>query len=530
MPLSCRKMATPSMATCDIKAPFCLSMMESANDETSTDLLSRSLLPKEDEQSSTRYNEEVCNDHLQFVKAFFASSGAPQILVLSLFLSFGISSTFGIIPDVMTDRYAFLHHGYIGPDCSTFDRVNKPDACQDGSDDAQESAALSALAKNLLALTFNSLIGSISDVRGRKWIMVISLFLSMLSPLMLLLMQLVPLMEPFWFYVIDCTTGAVNGMSISFAMLSDVMPPKWRAPAFGMYLAAYYIGFSFAPSLPLIMTHFQVSILSLLLLFIGFLFAICLLPETLPENVAEQNQAAREEQIERLGWRVMIRPIMEMSILNRDSFLRLLSAGSFLSGMVYSSDAVLVVYYVEDQLNVRDSDLAQMFFIMGLLGIVIQAILLKPMIAFFGDKGLLVISFLSGTCHNACYALARGKGMIYVAFCLAQLTKTNFPLLSSLAANNVNEHEQGRIQGALFALTAMADAIGPVTLEHIYRHTKATLGPGTMFVFASCCYFLGTIFVALLPIQKHQSRGTQDLEGERVTEDALAEPVLDPLS
>ena len=476
------------------------------------------------ENTPSRYEEEeeaAPDDDVRFARTIFRSRGAPQILMLSLILSFGISSTIGVIPDIMANRYASLHHGYIGPGCSTFDRIDKPDACQDGSDDAQESAALAAFFKNMLTLTFNSWIGSISDVQGRKHFMVLAMMLSTLSPAMLVLMQVISSMEPAWFYFFDSTTGAVNSMSIAFAMLSDIIPSICRAPAFGMFLAAYYIGFSFAPSLPLLMTQYQVSLISLLLLLLGVLFALFWLPETLPADVAEHNRAIREQQEVELGWKIILRPIMALSILNRDTFFRLLAAGSFLSGIVYSSDAVLVVYYVEDQLNVRDTDLAHMFFIMGIVGIAIQAFLLKPMISCFGEKGLLMISFLSGTCHNACYALARGKGMIYVAFCLAQLTKTNFPLLSSFAANNVDKHEQGRIQGALFALTALADAIGPITLEYIYGHTKATLGPGTMFVFAALCYFVGTVFVSFLPTKNRKRPNVAGTTEEQV----LLEPL-----
>ena len=48
-----------------------------------------------------------------------------------------------------------------------------------------------------------------------------------------------------------------------------------------------------------------------------------------------------------------------------------------------------------------------------------------------------------------------------------------------------DESEQGRIQGALYSLQALASGIGPVLLRFVYTHTKRSpLGPGTMFVFA----------------------------------------------
>ena len=141
------------------------------------DILSQPFLIADD-NIPNRYEDEdesVSDDDIRFARTIFRSRGVPQLLMLSLILSFGISSTIGVIPDVMAHRYASLHHGYTGPDCSTFDRIDKPDACQEGSDDAQETAALGAFFKNMWTLTLNSLIGSISDYdiarsfRPRAW-------------------------------------------------------------------------------------------------------------------------------------------------------------------------------------------------------------------------------------------------------------------------------------------------------------------------------------------------------------------------
>lgn len=76
------------------------------------------------------------------------------------------------------------------------------------------------------------------------------------------------------------------------------------------------------------------------------------------------------------------------------------------------------------------------------------------------------------------------------------------------------------MQGALFALSALANAIGPVLLEVIYKHTKdgKCLGPGTMWVFASFLYFVGTILVSVI---SHDKQGT-----DVTNENELAEPLL----
>ena len=316
-------------------------------------------------------------------------------------------------------------------------------------------------------------------------------------------MQVYKEIDPLWYFISFALVGLVNFISIGFSMLSDVLPPHYRAPSFCLFVSAFYLGFCIGPSFCLVMNHLTVSLLSLTILLLALLYACLFLPETLPGQVSSRTLSERTTRLQDCR-KAVLRPIREMSILNRDSFFRFLTVAYFFSGMVYSSDKNLLLFYIEDQLNVRDGDLARMFFIMGLVGVVIQGFLLEFLLTCLGEKRLLVVSFLSGTLHNLLYGLAKSKVTIYVALCASQLTKINFPLISSIASNHVSENEQGQMQGALFALSALANAIGPVLLELIYDHTKdgKCLGPGTMFVFASMLYLIGTVIVSVISRDK----------------------------
>lgn len=467
------------------------------------------------------------NGPVDFFKVVFAAKGAPQILLLGFLLSFGIGSTIAVVPDVLSDRYARLHHGYDGPHCLDFDRLQKPNACQQGADDAQAAIALTTFFQNMLTLSCNTTFGRVSDARGRRQIMILSILLYTLSPAVLILMMVVDSIDPVWYLVSFALVGVVNWISIGFSMLSDIIPPAYRAPSFGLFVSSFYFGFCIGPSCVLLFDHFAVSVLSLTIMLIGLLIGCIAMPETLPERVAERNNADRTYLATSSSsfQKAILRPIRDMSILNRDTFFRLLTVAYFFSEMVHSSDRSLLLFYMEDQLDIRDSDLATMLFIMGLVGVVVQGFLLEPLLACLGQKGLLMVSFLSGAGHNLLYGMAKRKGTIYVALCLSQLTKTNFPLISSIAANNVSENEQGRMQGALFALVALANAIGPVTLEGIYSHTKEgkRLGPGTMFVFASALYAVGTCFVFFIPSDKIKSPQPR----EDANEGNMEEPLLE---
>jgi Na+/melibiose symporter-like transporter len=243
-------------------------------------------------------------------------------------------------------------------------------------------------------------------------------------------------------------------MSIYFASISDVVPEELRAPSFAIMLAGFYLGFSLAPSLPLLMSHFQVSLLSLFLVFLAFVISLFFFPETLPESVALYNREESNQQQTSRGGDDLVdfitKPFQKAVILNRNSMLRLLTIGSFFSSMVHSTDSNLVLFYVESHLNIRDHDIAKMFFVMGSVGIVMQSILIQPFIKCLGEKWLLVATFLCGTIHNLLYGLSKGKQGIFAALILSQFTKLNYPLLSSLVSKGASESEQGQIQGALF--------------------------------------------------------------------------------
>jgi hypothetical protein len=106
-----------------------------------------------------------------FIVQFAKTKGPPQITFLMMLIAIGLGSTIGVVPAVMTDRFARLNHGYSGDeDCSAFgiNSGDKPEACFLGSADAQTAVTSSNLISNVLTFVTSSVIGSLSDEHGRK--------------------------------------------------------------------------------------------------------------------------------------------------------------------------------------------------------------------------------------------------------------------------------------------------------------------------------------------------------------------------
>jgi hypothetical protein len=105
-----------------------------------------------------------------FLVQFAAGRGPPQIIVMVILYAFGLGATVGIVPNLMATRFARLNHGFDddSSDCSSFELLTKPAECIAGSGDARNASAVSSLISNTFTLLMSSLMGSISDIHGRR--------------------------------------------------------------------------------------------------------------------------------------------------------------------------------------------------------------------------------------------------------------------------------------------------------------------------------------------------------------------------
>lgn len=392
---------------------------------------------------------------------------------------------------------------------------------------------------------FNALVGSFSDLHGRRPMILATLFIQILPVMAFVILMMLPHMHPMWYYLTNSLIGGINFNALTFAALSDIIPESMRASSYGLSMAFFYAGYCLAPSLALVLNHFHTALTSLSLVILAFVAAFVFLCETLPDDVREaarQNRAraaATNEETSSSSSRqsvfgkaldVLRRPIDEMSILARDKTLSLLAAGSFFSNMVFAADYTLVLFYVEEQLGVGDKDIASMLLMMGMAGILLQGGAIQPLVRWMGERRLLMATFAFGTFHNFLYGLATTKSTIYIALVVAQLTKLNTPVLSSMASKDASIDEQGRIQGALSASNAIAIALGPLTMEVVYHFSKSKshLGPGFMFYYAAMLYAVGMLLIYGVPSDhpKRPSPVEDDHHATETPENPLEEPLL----
>ena len=323
---------------------------------------------QDNESLSTSIEDEAAEDNISvsendpsLKEIYFQKKGPPQMLMVIILMACGYGCVVGVVPSLMKDRFARLNHGWEGPDCSEFDSDNEPDACDKGSDDAQNAAALASLFNNLLSFILCPLFGALSDASGRRGLMLFGLALSCLPQISLVVLQEVDDMSPWWYYAAISITGIISWFAILVAAVSDMIEPRWRTTAYGITSVGWGIGFSISPSFAVALSDQAASVASLSLLCLGFIYAYLMIPETLSKEIAMKNaeeRMQREDPSESSIKRIIYRPFRDMAILNRNSLFRTMAVVNCLSSMAFSAEYTLLVYYVDDELDFSDGEIA----------------------------------------------------------------------------------------------------------------------------------------------------------------------------
>ena len=409
--------------------------------------------------------------------------------VLGLF-SISIGMVMGLVPQLLTNRYA----GDV--DCR---QGNNETICQAASDEAQYGSAWSNVGTSIFALLGQPLVGALSDRKGRKPALLVSLLVS-LVPAIVLVGVVDRTLSPTVYYLSSTVLGLVNTVTVAFTMIADVCTMEHRPAANGLLLAAFSVGLALGPLVPRFCSDSVTVWTSLGMLVATLLLALTTVPETLPchDDVSSAVFFGR--------------PWQHLGVLRTTPTLRILTTASFLSSMVFSADANLVLFYMEERLHLQRSDLSDMFLVIGGCSIVLQC-LLQPLIRCLGARQLLIACLSCGLLHNILYSVSTTRSTLYLAFVCSQITKLSYPLIPGLFKGVA----QGQAQGALSALQSVAYAVGPLVLEWVYGRTKQ-IWPGFLFLVAGALYALAALVCTWLPKEQ-----VDDAENDAATEPLLSE-------
>ena len=300
----------------------------------------------------------------------------------------------------------------------------------------------------LMQFVCSPLLGALSDRFGRRPVILLS---TLGLGLDYLLMAWAPTLG--WLLVGRVVSGITAAtFATAGAYIADVTPPERRAGAFGMLGAAFGLGFVLGPAFGGVLGHvdprlpFQVAgCLSL----VNVLYGLAVLPESLPR-----------ERRAPFAWR-RANPVGSLRLLRRHPALFGLASASFLGYVAHEVLPSTFVLYTSERFGWDERAMGLFLAAVGVGGLLVSGGLVRPIVARFGERRVLLAGLASGAIAFAIYGLAPTSVILCLGLPLQSLWGLSNPASQGLMTRYVDPTEQGRLQGAAASLRGIAGLIGP---------------------------------------------------------------------
>ena len=326
-------------------------------------------------------------------------------------------------------------------------------------------------------------LGSLSDRFGRRPILLICIIGSSIGYLLFGIGGALSML--FLGRIIDGLTG--GNISTLFAYVADMTAPAERGLYFGRLGAAAGLGFIFGPVIGGYTAQFGSNaplFVATGLTFINFVLGLFIMPEThRPEN------RAKSVKIRQLNPFSQLRSVIALPNLY---WLLMITLFYFTSFSVLQSN---IAVFSKDVHGWAPQNISGLFFIIGIISIVVQGVLVKWLLTIWSDTtiALVGLAFLALSLSLiALSAVVHQPNLIYVGIaCFAFGDATASPMLAGLLSRVAGPEKQGLVQGSNQSVTALGRIIGPLLGGQLY----VTLGAIFPYVLGSVAMLAAIVIV-----------------------------------
>jgi DHA1 family tetracycline resistance protein-like MFS transporter len=308
---------------------------------------------------------------------------------------------------------------------------------------------------------FSPVWGAVSDRIGRRPVMLVSIALTCLSLIGF------ASSSSLWMLFLFRTLNGLFAANISTAQacVADVTTPENRARGMGLIGASFGIGFTLGPAIGAGMSYFGNAApfwFAAALSAVNFVWALWGLPETRRPGAASHERRSLDPRVWLHG---LAHPVVGLAILM-----------TFVATFAFSMMETTFGLAAAHAWGFTRASVGGFFFLMGMIGIVIQGGLIGRLSKRFGEAKLVIFGYACNVIGMALLAgavLWKDTGasvpMRWVgALFLALGSSTANPSLSSLISRGADADEQGAILGANQSLSALARATAPTVGGLLY--------------------------------------------------------------
>ena len=333
---------------------------------------------------------------------------------------------------------------------------------------------------SIMQFIFSPIWGKLSDKIGRRPVMLISIFITAISYLMLAQAATIPLLI---FARGLSGTGSAN-IAAAQAYITDVTDSKSRSGAMGMIGAAFGIGFIIGPVVGGMLKHNygieMVGYVAATLIFIDFVLAIFLLPESNKSALkistfflkkSHDNGTAKQSVLASLAQKTQeYGEGLKLVFSSRP--LALLMIANFIYTVAIVNMQLASILLWKEYFGASDQQIGYIFAYVGIWSVVVQGGLIGKLIKKFGEHKLFLwghiftfvgVFFVPFAPQSSLFSLG-----LVILFFFAIGTSLVAPINLSMISLYSYKQQQGQIMGLSQSVNSFARIMGPFSGSILY--------------------------------------------------------------
>jgi DHA1 family tetracycline resistance protein-like MFS transporter len=363
-----------------------------------------------------------------------------------------------------------------------------------GSNDEQTQGFLMLTLAFGVANFFGSpVLGALSDRFGRRPVLLLgmaglalSFFVTALAPALWVLV------------VVRLFSGAMqSNIAIANAYVADISSAEDRAKRFGMLGAMFGLGFMLGPVIGGLLGDINVRLpfyVAGCLAVLNWLYGFFVLPESLPVERRRPIEPRRMNPVAALQGLAGLKGVGPL--------VWVIGLSSLAQFMLHTS----WVLYTKFKFGWGPGQVGWSLLAVGIVSVLSQGVLLKPLLKRFSPRQLAVAGLVSGTLAFLGYGLVTEGWMIFVVIGCNLLGGVAASSMQSIISNAADATNQGRTMGAVSSLNSLMAVLAPVvsleSLRWVSHLPEGSVWIGLPF-FLSAALMGIALFVTLQFFRSH---------------------------